>query len=261
MMRSFQRRKKRKKTVHRTQRDIVYSSDASRSLFDKKFYDKDSSGFFLTKTDGIVKVTIPKDFSIATDPDEVIYILKKIFYRGIDRRVREIVLAAKSYRRSSCKADGLVISGNYPTDQYTKDVFIGSGLVKHLNLHARGYRQENESKIFKLVSGKVGSQESATVATKLTKYFRFFEDVTRQIIDVTQKDKQCDPMKQTIYLSNAIDRVKSDFSQKKRILIPTLDLFSSDLKKRVWSLFQENMDQVLDEIEKMIVGSGSSNMI
>lgn len=70
----------------------------------------------MTKTDGIVKVTIPKDFSIATDPDEVIYILKKIFYRGIDRRVREIVLAAKSYRRSSCKADGLVISGNYPTD-------------------------------------------------------------------------------------------------------------------------------------------------
>lgn len=87
----------------------------------------------------------------------------------------------------------------------------------------------------------------------------FFEDVTRQIMDVAQKHTGCDPIDQTIYLSDIIDKVKSDFSQKKRILIPTLDLFSSDLKKKVWSLFQENMDQVLDEIEKMIVGSGSSD--
>lgn len=192
IMRSLQRRKKKKKAVCRTQRDIVYSFDASRLLYNKKFYNKDSDRYSLIKTDGIVKVTIPKDFSIATNPDEVIYILKKIFYCGIDKRVKEImfdhsrctnlgiaastimdtvVLAAKSFRRSSGKTDGLVIAGNYPADQYTKDVFIGSGLVKHLDLHAIGYRQENESKIFKLVSGKIGTQESAAVATKLTKYF------------------------------------------------------------------------------------------
>lgn len=65
-----------------------------------------------------------------------------------------IKTTAVFFDKNGWKADGSVISGNYPTDQYTKDVIIGSGLVKHLDLHARGYRQENECKIFKLVSGK-----------------------------------------------------------------------------------------------------------
>ena len=78
-----------------------------------------------------------------------------------------VVLAAKSYHKS--RGSELNISGTYPADKYTKDVFVASGLVRHLNAN-KDLQKTNILK-FQLVAGKNGDQKSDIVATKLTNYF------------------------------------------------------------------------------------------
>ena len=187
-MRALQRANKKKARKHHCNKDIIYSTETSRILCEKKFYSKSVSDYVLIKMNGTVLITIPKDFSISKNADEVIYLLKKIFYCGMQPQIKEImfdhsrcsnlgiaastimdtiVLAAKSYHKTL--GSDLTISGNLPEDRYTKDVFIASGLVKHLNMN-QFTKNDNIIK-FKLISGRAGAQESAQVATKLTNYF------------------------------------------------------------------------------------------
>lgn len=188
--------RKKKKSAHRTVRwrnNIEYNADASELLLRKKFYSDNMSRYIRIKSDDTARITIPANFAISTNPDEVIYILKKIFNFGLDPSIKEIVfdhlrctnlgiaastimdtvvLAAKSYRRKhGGKNKELTIAGTYPEDEYTKDVFIGSGLVRHLNIRVSQKADQARIKRFKLISGKSGRQESAVVATKLTNYF------------------------------------------------------------------------------------------
>lgn len=192
-MRSIQRRKKRRERKGQIRKEVTYSRETSELLCEKKFFDQSRWNSFMRRSGGRVIIEIPKDFSMATNPDEVISILKRIFCYGMDKNIQEItfdhskctnlgiaastimdtvVLAAKSYRKTQRQFSDLVISGNYPEDEYTKDVFIGSGLVRHLNLKANERREESgKLKMFRLVSGKYGSEQSDIVATKLTQYF------------------------------------------------------------------------------------------
>jgi hypothetical protein len=191
IMRFLRRRSKRKRKNAKKANDPIYSLNTCELLYEKEFFIKVSE-YIINKGDGTIVIDIPNDFSIATNPDEVLYILKKIFCCGINPRVKEImfdhsrctnlgiaastimdtiVLAAKSYRKVSKKHDELTISGKYPLDDYTKDVFIGSGLVKHLNLNAHASTDKNKIKTFKLVSGKYGTEQSSVISTKLMHYF------------------------------------------------------------------------------------------
>lgn len=187
-MRILRRKNKHRRRNARRTQNSEYSIATSQVLREKKFYTKSVSDYIIIKTDGKVSITIPKDFSMVRNPDEVIDILKKIFYCGMKPEIKEIifdhsrcnnlgiaastvmdavVLAAKSYHKSI--GSELTISGNYPNDEYTKDIFIASGLVKHLKIN----KPVNNDKMirFKLVSGNVGTQNSGQVATKLTNYF------------------------------------------------------------------------------------------
>lgn len=191
LLRSMKRlQKKNKKSSSRSTYigEIYYSNSVSNLLERKKFYDKSITDELARVNKGVVKVTIPEHFSMAQNTEKVISILKRIFYCGMNLNISEIifdhskcinlgiaastvmdtiVLAAKSYHRS--KGSNLTISGNYPEDQYTKDVFIASGLVRHLQVDVAENRRD--AILFKLVSGRQGSRQSAQVATKLTDYF------------------------------------------------------------------------------------------
>lgn len=87
----------------------------------------------------------------------------------------------------------------------------------------------------------------------------FFEELTKIIMEISEKSILGDKLQENLLLSQVIERVKNIFNQKKRILLPTLELFSNDLKTSVWTLFQENHDQILNEIEKIFVNSQSNN--
>jgi hypothetical protein len=87
----------------------------------------------------------------------------------------------------------------------------------------------------------------------------FFEELTKIIMEISEKSILGDKLQENLLLSQVIERVKNIFNQKKRILLPTLELFSNDLKTSVWALFQENHDQILNEIEKIFVNSQSNN--
>ncbi len=52
-------------------------------------------------------------------------------------------------------------------------------------------------------------------------------------------------------LQKIIDQIKAESSQKKRILIPTLDLFDKDFRKSVWGIFQDTHEKILQKIEEM----------
>ena len=78
-------------------------------------------------------------------------------------------------------------------------------------------------------------------------------------MEISEKSILGDKLQENLLLSQVIERVKNIFNQKKRILLPTLELFSNDLKTSVWALFQENHDQILNEIEKIFVNSQSNN--
>lgn len=187
-MRILQRKNKKRLKRQYKQRDTVYSMDTGKLLIEKRFFTKGFSDYILMKTDGKVVIKIPPDFSMSKNANEVIYLLKRIFYCGMDQNIKEvmfnhskcqnlgiaastimdvIVLAAKSFHK--VRGSELVISGNFPEDKYTKDVFIASGLVRHLKINQ--YTQNDNIIRFKLVSGKEGAQESSRVATKLTRYF------------------------------------------------------------------------------------------
>ena len=87
----------------------------------------------------------------------------------------------------------------------------------------------------------------------------FFEELTKIIMEIYEKSILGEKLQENLLLSQVIERVKNIFNQKKRILLPTLELFSNDLKTSVWTLFQENHDQILNEIEKIFVNSQSNN--
>ncbi len=144
IMRSVQRRKKRREHRGLIRKEIIYSKETSVFLRDKGFYEHTRLDSLMRRSGGRIIIEIPKDFSMAANPDKVISILKKIFYYGMNRDIREItfdhskctnlgiaastimdtvVLAAKSYRKAQKQFPDLVISGNYPEDEYTKDIY------------------------------------------------------------------------------------------------------------------------------------------
>ena len=55
--------------------------------------------------------------------------------------------------------------------------------------------------------------------------------------------------------------IKNIFNRYKRLVFPTLILFSDELKKSVWGLIQENHDQILNEYEKSHYDGEISNKI
>ncbi len=187
-MRNLQRKNKRNCKHTRKSKDTIYSVLTSQILKEKNFYTKTVSDYILIKMGGKVQIEIPNDFSMSQNADEVIDVLKRIFYCGTKLDIKEIifdhsrcsrlgiaastvmdavVLAAKSFHKSL--GSELIISGNYPDDQYTKEIFIASGLVKHLNIN-KAINCDNMIR-FKLVSGTTETQNSGQVATMLTNYF------------------------------------------------------------------------------------------
>lgn len=62
-------------------------------------------------------------------------------------------------------------------------------------------------------------------------------------------------------LSNIIDQIKSDMIQKKRILIPTLDLFSKEFRRHVLEIFQVGHEEILQKIEKIYYGQATKDEV
>lgn len=50
-------------------------------------------------------------------------------------------------------------------------------------------------------------------------------------------------------LAGIVDQIKTEMVQKKRILIPTLDMFSKSFRKNIWGIFQESHEAILQKVE------------
>ena len=146
-----------KEKMLKKQMILIYSLNTCELLYEKEFFIKVSE-YIINKGDGTIVIDIPNDFSIATNPDEVLYILKKIFCCGINPRVKEImfdhsrrtnlgiaastimdtiVLAAKSYRKVSKTIAKVEASGQLPHNHHVKpipnDILTqGAGLLQFL---------------------------------------------------------------------------------------------------------------------------------
>lgn len=62
--------------------------------------------------------------------------------------------------------------------------------------------------------------------------------------------------RQSRLFEKQLRRIKECFDQKKRIVRPTLNLFDKELQNNVWSIMQENHDQVLIELERAFWENG-----
>lgn len=138
------RHKKRRKSHKRKNRRANVALQRSQVTFRKNdFYEKNNSNI----------IPIPSDFSLIDNPDESILTLKKINYLFEKNRTNKIEMDYSQCKRLGLEASVLTdllvlnglkyrnnignnvkLSGNQPSSYNAREIFLNSGLLKHLNL-------------------------------------------------------------------------------------------------------------------------------
>ena len=189
IMRIRQRENKRKRHIPNPTADSLQSNRVF-SFLCKRHFETDQ----LHKINMFSRqacIIIPKSFSISENPEETIHILRKLFKYGTDLRINEIiidhsecinleiaastimdiiVLAIRNFRRNNMS--DIVFSGQIPNDGKVKDIFMASGLARHMKLEMESEVRFDRSKmeLFDLASGFYSSGKSDYTATKLSEY-------------------------------------------------------------------------------------------
>ncbi|MCI8485986.1 MAG: hypothetical protein HFJ20_02600 [Clostridia bacterium] len=147
-----------------------------------------------------VKIDIPVDFSLISNPEQSIRVLKQMFYAIMNLKIEEIemdyskceklglcassitdiiIINGKQYRRIMNRK--IVPKGNFPKTAEAREIFIISGLINHLNLS----RIEKEN-VIKL--DIIKNEEQGVLCEKVIDYYD--KCLNTQNYQLTKEGKQ-----------------------------------------------------------------------
>lgn len=188
-MRLLQRKNKRYRHIVGHVNKLTSTSNLFLFLKNTNFAENPSKFTSILKR--VALIEIPPSFSISENPNESIQILRRLFYFGSQLNIHEIeidysqcinleiaastimdviVLVIKDYHTKN--HSHITFCGSIPKKGRVKDIFMASGLYKHLKIDIAEDVAVDYSQIksFDLIHGGHNSKRSDSAATRLAEY-------------------------------------------------------------------------------------------